>query len=152
MKEEKRFRIHAAVFLILERDEKLLLIRRYNTNYMNGYYTTIAGHLDGDESSTDAVIREAKEEAGVIVSPEDVSFAYVMHRYHPTREYIDMYFVASSWQGTPKNMEPEKADDMQWFDKHNLPENMVPEIRVALEEIKKGNHYGEYGWNNNNVS
>ncbi|PIR75166.1 MAG: NUDIX hydrolase [Candidatus Magasanikbacteria bacterium CG_4_9_14_0_2_um_filter_42_11] len=146
MKEDKRFRIHVAVYLILEKDEKLWLIRRYNTNYMNGYYTTIAGHLDGNESATDAVIREAKEEAGIDVARKDVFEAYIAHRHNPDREYIDMYFVASQWDGEPANMEPNKADEIGWFDKHNLPENMVPEIRFAIQEIVEGKHYGEYGW------
>ncbi|PIZ94365.1 MAG: NUDIX hydrolase [Candidatus Magasanikbacteria bacterium CG_4_10_14_0_2_um_filter_41_10] len=151
MKKE-RFRIFSAVYLIFEKEGSILLLQRKNTRYMPGYYTPIAGHSDGNESATSAVIREAKEEAGVIVSKKDVSVAYITHRYSIEREYIDIYFVATHWEGEPRNMEPEKSGDMQWFDKKNLPNNVIPEVVVALHAIEKNIHYGEYGWDHEGSS
>ncbi|KKT03919.1 MAG: hypothetical protein UV82_C0013G0003 [Candidatus Magasanikbacteria bacterium GW2011_GWD2_43_18] len=143
---DTRFKIYVAVYLILEKNEKLLLLRRFNTHYMNGFYTPIAGHLDGNESATDAVIREAMEEAGIVITRDDVNVEHIMHRSNPEREYIDIFFVASHWQGNPTNMEPDKADDMQWFDEQHLPEKTLPEVVSVLKAIAHGVHYSEYGW------
>ena len=62
------------------------------------------------------------------------------------REYIDMYVRAEKWSGEIQNMEPEKCDELAWYDLDNLPENMVPEVKSALEHIEKGVHYSEIHW------
>ena len=51
-----------AVYLILIEDDKILLQRRFNTGYKDGNYSLPAGHLDDNESITQALVREVKEE------------------------------------------------------------------------------------------
>jgi len=44
-------------------------------------------------------------------------------------------------------MEPNKCDDLKWFDINNLPENIIPFVKFVLKEIfNKQNNYYEYGW------
>ncbi|NQY54774.1 MAG: NUDIX domain-containing protein, partial [Campylobacteraceae bacterium] len=54
-----------ASYLILIRQNKILLLRRHNTGYQDGQYSTIAGHVEEGESFSQCIIREAKEEAGI---------------------------------------------------------------------------------------
>ena len=56
----KRFTLLSAVHLVLIKDDKILLLRRKNTGYEDGKYSLVAGHLDGKESVTTAMIREAR--------------------------------------------------------------------------------------------
>jgi mutator protein MutT len=143
---EKRHTMRAAVYLLLVRGNEILLTRRYNTGYQDGKYSLIAGHLDGDETATSAMVREAKEEAGIVVQPENLQFAHVMHRMSNV-EYIDFFFVASRWQGEPYITEPDKCDDMQWYTLDNLPSNLLPYVKKAIENYKKKIYFSEENWN-----
>jgi 8-oxo-dGTP diphosphatase len=144
-----RFKLSSAVYLLLVRDNKILLLRRYNTGWSDGLYSLAAGHIDGQEPLTLAMCREAKEEAGITVNPKDLAFVHVMHRIDrlgDKKEYLDFFFTASNWEGEPYNAEPEKCDDIQWFELDNLPENILPYIRQVIEDFKNGVYFSETGW------
>ncbi|HEC35073.1 MAG TPA: NUDIX domain-containing protein, partial [Anaerolineae bacterium] len=87
---EDRFRLLSAVHLFLVRDGKVLLLRRFNTGYEDGKYSVIAGHLDGNEEIKTAMIREAREEAGIEIAPQDLQVVGVMHR-RSDDERIDFF-------------------------------------------------------------
>ena len=133
MNKKEQFKIYIAAFLVLEKDGQILLLRRANTGYKDGNYSLVAGHLDGNETAATCIIREAKEEAGVTILPKDISVAHVMHRYSTDREYIDVYLTSNIWTGEIQNMEPDKCDDLGWFSIDNLPDNILPEVKFALE-------------------
>src|SRR4051812_27606999 len=59
------FKMVVAVHLFLLRDDQVLLLRRQNTGYEDGNYSVIAGHVEGGEEIKAAMIREAREEAGI---------------------------------------------------------------------------------------
>lgn len=147
MKKE-RFKFTPAVYLILEKDNKFLLSRRFNTGYEDGNYSFVAGHLNGDETLMQAMIREAKEEIGIDIKPENLEVVHVMHRKTPNEneERIDFFIAAKKWNGKPKNMEPHKCDDLNWFVLNNLPSNVIPYIRQAIGCVFKNIFYSEYGW------
>lgn len=146
MTSEERFLIRAAVYLILLDDDKILLSRRFNTGWKDGHYSLVAGHLDGNESVSAAMIREAREEAGIIVKKEDLIPATTLHRIYPGQEYVDFFFVCKKWEGTPKIMEKDKCDDMKWFSVNALPENLLDYIKVAVNNYKEKISFSEYGW------
>lgn len=130
----ERFTLRAAVYLMLIKDGKVLLIRRFNTGWQDGKYSLIAGHLEGSETVKQAMAREAKEEAGVYFKPVDLHVVHTMHRRsNNDLEYIDFFLVADKWQGNPQIMELDKCDDMQWFPLNDLPKNTLPHIRQAIE-------------------
>ncbi len=145
---KERFKIIPVSHLILIKDNNVLLSRRFNTGYEDGNYSVVAGHLDGNETFTVAMIREAKEEAGIEIRAEDLEVIHVMHRKSPpeTNERIDFFLKASKWQGELKIMEPHKCDDLKWFPIDDLPANIVPYIKSAIENIQKGIFYSEFGW------
>jgi 8-oxo-dGTP diphosphatase len=134
MKKEK-FKIKFAVYLIPRRGNEVLLSLRKNTGWMDGYYSLIAGHVDGSETPEEATVRETKEEAGATVSAEDLKFVHVMHRLkdNPDDEYIDMFFESEKWDGDFVNAEPEKCGGLDWFAIDNLPTNTLAYIKDVIE-------------------
>lgn len=142
----ERFRVTVAVHLLLLRGEEVLLLRRANTGYEDGNYSVIAGHLDGHETARQAMVREADEEAGICIAPEQLRFVHVMHRKEAAEadERIDLFFAATEWQGEPVIREPDKCSELRWTTLHALPSNMVPYVRAALEHFQQNGAYSEF--------
>jgi ADP-ribose pyrophosphatase YjhB (NUDIX family) len=143
---KERFKIIPAVYLVLMRGNKTLLSRRFNTGFLDGEYSFPAGHLDGNETLIQAMVREAKEEIGIELKPEDLKLAHVMHRKEPNEERVNFFFTADKWVGKPKIMEPHKCDDLSWFEIDNLPTNVIPYIKQAIDCIRNKIFYSEIGW------
>jgi ADP-ribose pyrophosphatase YjhB (NUDIX family) len=138
-----------ASYLILIREEKILLLRRFNTAYEDGNYSVIAGHVEKGESFTQCIIRESQEEAGIALTPEDLEVVHVMHRdskQDTVNQRVDVFFTARKWVGEITNMEPEKCDDLSWFDFENLPSNIIPYIRDVIDRVQDSVFYSEDGW------
>lgn len=148
MSDKERFRPFCAVHLILVRGSEVLLLRRFKTGWQDGKYGVIAGHLDGNEPMRAAMVREAKEEGGIDIAPEDLRVVHVLHRMAENKkEYIDVFLTTEKWEGEPRIMESDKCDDLGWFPLTALPENMVPYVRSGLEQYLKNEPFSEFGWN-----
>ncbi|MEK7637273.1 MAG: NUDIX domain-containing protein [Patescibacteria group bacterium] len=146
---KKRHQLIPASYLTLVKDGKVLLLRRFNTGYEDGKYSMVAGHVNEGETFTSCIVREAMEEAGIILKPGDLEVAHVMQRDSRDSENnhrVDVFFIARQWQGEPQIKEPDKCDDLSWFDLDSLPDNIIPYIRQALEGIKNKTFYSEHGW------
>ena len=142
----ERFKLIAVVYMMLIKDNKILLSLRKNTGYADGQYGLVSGHLDGNEPATMGLAREVKEEIGVDVRPEDMTLKVTMHGYDPGREAMDLFFMADRWSGEIRNMEPEKCGDLSFFPLNLLPDNTVPYVRDAIMSALKGVSYLEDGW------
>jgi mutator protein MutT len=142
----ERNKIPGAAFVILRKKDEVLLMRRCNTGYEDGNYDFPAGHIEQNEHPSETAIREIQEEAGVSIEPHNLTFAYLLHRCPGERsdkQYLNIYFTASEWQGEPRIMEPTKCDHMAWFPIDALPENLIPSTREAFKAMLKGETYGE---------
>ena len=141
-----KFKLIATVHIFLTNNEdEVLLLRRFNTGYEDGNYSVIAGHIDGNEEVKAAAIREAKEEAGIEIRPSEIEVVGVMHRKGED-ERVNFFLATSRWNGSIVNAEPDKCDDLSWHSFHELPVNMVPYVRRALEYYRKGKCFDSFGW------
>ncbi len=134
-----------AVYLLLVKGGRVLMLRRYNTGFADGSYSMIAGHVEAGEDLKTSMIREAREEAGIDISPTDLEVVGVIHSMSD-REYVNFFLKASEWSGEVINMEPDKCDDLRWFDMADLPENTVPYARQGVENYRRGVWFGSMGW------
>ncbi|TVY08995.1 NUDIX hydrolase [Paenibacillus cremeus] len=143
---KKWFQVNSAVYLMFVRDNRLLMLRRTNTNYEDGKLSLVAGKLDGQEEVIRAAVREAQEESGVLLEPSDLEVVGVMHRRSDTGEWIDFFLSVKQWKGEPVNMEPDKCSEMAWYPVHNLPGDTIPHVRQAVNNYLNGVFYDGYGW------
>ena len=146
---QERHKMTPASYLVLIKDNKILLQRRCNTGYEDGNYSMVAGHVEEGEGFTNAIVREAKEEAGIILRRENLKVAHVIN--HDTgsdknNERIDVFFIAEKWIGEIENKEPKKCDDLSWFDLDNIPDNTIDFLKEVINCIKNKIFYSEYGY------
>ena len=91
-----RSKANVAVYLILKKSHKLLLSLRENTGYQDGNWSLVSGHVDAGEPAIDGMIREANEEVGIKLLPENLQVVHIMPRKSLDRESIDVFLSASS--------------------------------------------------------
>ena|ERR1700722_9545637 len=142
---KKRNGASVNAYLILKKQDTILLHLRKNTGYCDGMWSLVAGHVEDGESATEGMIREAREEIGIDLYPDQIHVVHVMHR-KTNRLNGDVFFDCQSWQGEIQNREPGKCEKSEFFPLSSLPSNIVDYNAVALNHILAGKLYSELGW------
>ena len=133
----KYYTVVISSYVIFQQNGRVLLTRRYNTGYRDGEYSLPAGHIEENEFATAAAIREAREEVGAEIRPEDLVPAHIMHRHCGDHERIDFFFTAKTWTGKITNTEPDRCDNIGWFALEQLPTNTIPISSSSLRIVAK---------------
>jgi ADP-ribose pyrophosphatase YjhB (NUDIX family) len=141
----ERFKLIPESYLLLIRGDEILMHERKNSGYMDGMLSLVAGHVEDGESYIQAMVREAREEAGIEIDAKDLDMKVVLHR-KTDRQQIGLYFVCKKWTGEPTVMEPDKCNGLRWYKLNALPGNTIPYIRQAIEMYQKGEVYDELGF------
>lgn len=146
-KNEKRFKTPSSVALILIRNnngkEEILLQKRKNTGYMDGYYDLGAsGHVENKETMKMALIRETKEEIGITIKEQDIEFTTIIHDISK-KIYYNTYFKVTKWEGEPQIIEKDKIEEIKWCDINELPSNIIDNILIAINNYKNNISYSE---------
>jgi mutator protein MutT len=106
--------IACAIFI---NNGKLLLVRRasHKTWYPN-HWDLVGGHVEGDETIEDALVREAEEEVGLT----PVAFRWVAELSEPVesggaaaRYHV---FVVTEWNGGEPELLGDEHTEMRWVD------------------------------------
>jgi len=136
--------IPTGVHVLLERDGKVLMLRRAGTGFFDGLYSLPGGHVEPGESLRQTATRELMEETGLSIQPGALAYLGVVHRLSDTNR-IDFFLQASSWSGEPTICEPDKCDALSWIDTAALPGEIVPYVRCALAQ-EAAPWVFEFGW------
>ncbi|MGW7004185.1 NUDIX domain-containing protein [Streptomyces sp. NPDC054933] len=116
-----RYQVPVDVHLILRRrgdhGTEVLLSHRAGDVYASGLLHLPSGHLDGpEEDVVTALVRETREETGVLVDPADLRAAVTVHHRSPSGgARVGFFFEVRRWSGTPHIMEPAVCDAMGWW-------------------------------------
>ena len=143
----KRYRIVAAVYLVLINEKnEVLLYKRNKTGFADGYYSLVAGHVEEHEGIDQAIVRETQEEIGIKIESSDFSGYSVIHRFSELGDVLDFFILCKKWQGKIKNLEPEKCSELKFFDIDNLPKTTLNYVRKGIEAAMQKKPYMVYGW------
>ncbi|MCX4681135.1 NUDIX domain-containing protein [Streptomyces sp. NBC_01433] len=137
------------VHLYLENDDGrvLLGLRHPDSAFAGGTWHFPAGHCE-QESAVACLVREAREETGLVIDPMDAEFAHAVHIVDSpgAQPRLQLVFRARRWKGTPEVREPDKCLAWEWWRPEDLPEQVVPYTRAAVDGVVAGRLYTELGW------
>ncbi|WP_079135141.1 NUDIX domain-containing protein [Streptomyces qinglanensis] len=137
------------VHLYLQNDHGRILLglRHPDSTFAPNTWHFLAGHCEREAAIT-CLVREAKEEAGLLIDPGDVELVHLVHLVNspgaPPR--IQLVFRARSWSGTPKVLEPDRCVEWRWWAPKDLPTETVPYTRLAIDGVLVGCPYSQMGW------
>lgn len=94
------------------------------------------GRMDYGEDPTEAIIREVKEETGIIVAR--CTLATLRNEFFPDdyRHYVSLVHIADEYTGEPQLLEPDKCLEWKYFHIDELPDNTFWACKSVLEEVR----------------
>ncbi len=103
---------HVTVAAVVEQEGRYLLVEERCDGRV--VFNQPAGHLDPDESLTDAVIREVREETGRVFTPEALTGIYLWT--HPAGEtFLRVAFCGRVGERLPGSTLDTEIIDARWF-------------------------------------
>jgi 8-oxo-dGTP diphosphatase len=127
-----------AVHLLVERNGRILFGKRKN-NFGNGTWALPCVKLEFGERLDDCAKRELLEETGLNCSGfELVCLSTTAPGVYENSQETEEHFVVVGFKalnslGEPSNLEPEKCEGWQWFDKTDLPEPLFFSSKPILD-------------------
>ena len=122
----------AALLLLDPAGTRVLLGRRTRGQGRRypGAWDAIGGKPDEGETLLEALAREASEEAGI--EPLDLTALGCFH----DGDRADAWYLATSWNGEPRNREPSEHSELRWVALHQAAElPLTPTARAALSRL-----------------
>ena len=104
---------------VMDGDNVLLILKKRGLG--DGYYNTPGGHIELEETSTEAAIRETKEETGLTVS-DLKERGTLRFQFKDGMRMVCYVFTTSVWEGDLKECDEAKPF---WADKNNLDYDMM---------------------------
>ena len=116
--------------VILLRNGKILLGKRKNS-YMSGFYGLPGGRIELSEKLVDGAKRELIEETGI--KADSLEYVGVVRDFQDNYSFTHFAFLCKDFNGEPKLSEPEKCEAWEWFNPKEIPENILPGHKAAIE-------------------
>ncbi|MEH7457140.1 NUDIX domain-containing protein [Bacillus sp. JJ1127] len=137
MDEQLYPRVGAGAFIVNERKELLLVLRKKAPE--QGHWSLPGGKVEWMETVEDTVVREIQEEVGLEI--QITSLLCVTN--HILREenvhWVCPTYMAKAIGGTAENLEEHAIDRIGWFSVESLPTPLTLTLQNALKEYWRSN-------------
>lgn len=129
----------AVIALVRDRDDRALLGRQ--TRWAPGWFSTLAGFVEAGETAEAAVVREVREESGVVIEPG--SIRYLGSQPWPFPSSLMLGYHA--WTDDPTtNPDGDEIAEIRWFAREELRQACVsgdvrlpPRVSIARMLIER---------------
>lgn len=136
-----KFSVSLKARLLLQNHGSILLLKQTKPN--GGNYSLVGGTIERKEFAVATLIRESREEAGIILSPDDLELVHVLHKRSRKEHRIVLYFRAYYYAGEPESKEREKFENVSWWPLKALPLKLTDTVRHVLKAYNAGLLYSE---------
>jgi ADP-ribose pyrophosphatase len=132
-------RVGVGVLILHHQTQVLLTLRKLPPEA--GCWSIVGGKLEYLETLQQCAIREALEEVGVEIAIE--SLLCVTDHLLPQegQHWVSPAYLGRVLRGEARNLEPEKTQNIQWFELDRLPPNLTMTARNAISAYKE--HSGQ---------
>lgn len=118
--------------LVIKANQVLMVLRANQP--MSGYWAIPGGYIDWDESMTDCVQRELKEETGLIATDFSLFGVYAdPKRDQDGRQNVGVVYVVTQTAGK-EIKSSEEVTEIDWFGFDALPEKIAFDHRQIIED------------------
>jgi len=135
--------IDVTVAAVIERDQRFLLVEEYAAG--KRVFNQPAGHLEPGESLRQAVIREAREETGLIFVPSAVVGIYLWQTEDGERSFLCVAFTGSIEPGGPTCPLDEGIIATHWLDRAQVEQRKdtlrSPMVLRCIDDHRAGIRY-----------
>ncbi|MBU1031986.1 NUDIX domain-containing protein [Patescibacteria group bacterium] len=134
--------VKVGIGIMVFKKGKVLLTKRKGSHGA-GEYAFPGGHLEFGESIIDSAKREVLEETGIKIKNIKFLRLYNLKKYSG-KHYVDIGLTAEWKSGTPKVLEPEKAESWNWYSLDKLPKPLFQTTRSYLQALKTGKNFFDH--------
>ena len=125
-----------AINLVLKRNNKVLLMRRFNTGWNDGKYALMGGHVEDGESCEDTVIRELKEEMNLDI--EIISYLGELEAYNQVEYYYHAKIVGGELKFGGEELERNSEDnyyEIRWISLDEIDNSGIRSIDLIKKVV-----------------
>ena len=133
---------HVTVAAVIEEDGKFLVVKEQANGDI--VYNQPAGHLEANESLTEAVIREVMEETAWRFTPEYIVGIYRMHVTRKDVTFMRVCFAGSVTDHHDGNVLDDGIIEAVWLSKSGLAANASlrsPLVLQCINDYLQGQRY-----------
>lgn len=118
--------------------DTVLLMHKNSPAWQNGLVNGLGGKVDGEETSFDCIVREIKEESGLITLED---------RWIKTGKVYSNTFTMDVfgyiYDGDMNNAKTLEDEQIEWFPINKLPKNCVENVtwlvNITLDKVRNNN-------------
>ena len=124
----KRGLWHRAVYAFIIDDKGNILLQKRSGNkklWPNMWDVTVGGHVDAGEFGRQALIREVKEELGIIINDNDIKYLVSSTSINEqgdliNKHYIECYLITKNIDISDVKIQKEEVSEVRYFSKGEL--------------------------------
>ncbi len=121
------------VAALIWKDDTFLICQRPKNKARGLLWEFVGGKVENGETKEQALIRECKEELGIVIAPRDV-FTEVVHEYPDITVHLTLY-NSTLKSGEPRLLE---HNDMRWITPAEIADfKFCPADVQILEKLQK---------------
>ena len=134
--------IHVVVGLIFNSHKQLLIAKRPDYVHQGGLWEFPGGKVEANESAYTALIRELKEEVGIVVKQAD-SFMEIYHQYADKNVFLDIWISRCFDYAGASEIIGLEGQEVKWVALAHLQKYAFPEANqeIISKLLSEKNHY-----------
>jgi len=119
--------VHVVAGIVLNARNQLLIAKRPDHLHQGGLWEFPGGKVEQGESGFIALIREFKEEVGIVIKQAD-SFMEIYHQYSDKNVFLDIW-LSRYFDGDATGLE---GQEVKWIALHELKKYKFPEANQKI--------------------